>query len=137
MAQSRASLHLVLCVSCALQGCQGGTTCTHGKPQSRLRKHGGACVQGEVDTTDYRVFLQQEGRDVSTWHDVPLRNEDGTLNFVCEIPKDTSAKMEVATVGLLTLKITTQRADESLSPVSWPVSSCRDWSYYSDWPTCY
>lgn len=59
------------------------------------------CAQGEADTTDYRVFLQQEGRDVSTWHDVPLRNEDGTLNFVCEIPKDTSAKMEVATVRYL------------------------------------
>ncbi|EIE26764.1 inorganic pyrophosphatase, partial [Coccomyxa subellipsoidea C-169] len=34
---------------------------------------------------------------VSPWHDVALRNEDGTLNFVCEIPKDTSAKFEVAT----------------------------------------
>ena len=94
-------------------------------------------MQGEVDTTDYRVFLQQEGRDVSTWHDVPLRNEDGTLNFVCEIPKDTSAKMEVATVGLLALTNTTQRTDESLIPVSWPVSSCRDWSSYSGWLTFY
>ena len=36
---------------------------------------------------------------MSSWHDIPLRNEDGTLNFVCEIPKDTAAKMEVATVS--------------------------------------
>lgn len=35
---------------------------------------------------------------MSPWHDVALRNGDGTLNFVCEIPKDTSAKFEVATV---------------------------------------
>jgi len=28
---------------------------------------------------------------------VPLRNSDDTLNFICEIPKESSAKMEVAT----------------------------------------
>lgn len=56
-------------------------------------------MQGEANTTDYRVFLQHDGKDVSSWHDIPLRNEDGTLNFVCEIPKETAAKMEVATVG--------------------------------------
>ena len=55
--------------------------------------------QGEDNTTDYRLFLQQDGKDVSSWHDIPLHNEDGTLNFVCEIPKETSAKMEVATVS--------------------------------------
>ena len=38
---------------------------------------------------------------MSPWHDVSLRNPDGTLNFVCEIPKDTMAKMEVATVSRL------------------------------------
>ena len=36
---------------------------------------------------------------MSPWHDVSLRNTDGTVNFVCEIPKDTMAKMEVATVS--------------------------------------
>ena len=56
-------------------------------------------MQGDSSTTDYRVFLQQEGRDISSWHDIPLRNADGTLNFVCEIPKETAAKMEVATVS--------------------------------------
>lgn len=40
---------------------------------------------------------------MSPWHDVALRNDDGTLNFVCEIPKDTWAKNEVATVHLSTL----------------------------------
>ena len=37
---------------------------------------------------------------MSTWHDVPLYQEDGALSFICEIPKETSAKMEVATVSL-------------------------------------
>ena len=42
--------------------------------------------------------MQHEGKDVSAWHDIPLQNDDGSFNFVCEIPKETSAKMEVATV---------------------------------------
>ncbi len=38
------------------------------------------------------------GADISPWHDIPLQGKDGTYNFVCEIPKETAAKMEVATV---------------------------------------
>lgn len=34
---------------------------------------------------------------ISPWHDIPLHSDDGLLNFVVEIPKETSAKMEVAT----------------------------------------
>jgi inorganic pyrophosphatase len=34
---------------------------------------------------------------VSPWHDIPLKAGDGLYNFICEIPKETSAKMEVAT----------------------------------------
>lgn len=57
----------------------------------------GTREQGEADTKEYRQFVQHEGKDVSAWHDIPLQNEDGSFNFVCEIPKETSAKMEVAT----------------------------------------
>lgn len=39
------------------------------------------------------------GKAVSAWHDIPLWAEDGLLNFICEIPKESSAKMEVATVS--------------------------------------
>lgn len=46
--------------------------------------------------------MQHEGKDISAWHDVPLQNEDGSFNFVCEIPKETAAKMEVATVRPMT-----------------------------------
>ncbi|KAI3892138.1 hypothetical protein MKW92_032076 [Papaver armeniacum] len=34
---------------------------------------------------------------LSPWHDVPLQFGDGVFNFIVEIPKETSAKMEVAT----------------------------------------
>jgi hypothetical protein len=36
---------------------------------------------------------------VSPWHEIPLYAGDGLLHYICEIPKETSAKMEVATVS--------------------------------------
>ena len=56
-------------------------------------------VQGEDGTFDYRLFMTEDGEVASFWHDIPLDNGDGTVNFVCEIPKETKAKMEVATVS--------------------------------------
>lgn len=35
---------------------------------------------------------------VSPWHQVPLFPVDGLLSFVCEVPKNTALKMEIATV---------------------------------------
>ncbi|XP_074584340.1 LOW QUALITY PROTEIN: soluble inorganic pyrophosphatase 6, chloroplastic-like [Curcuma longa] len=53
---------------------------------------------GQPETLDYRVFfLDGSGKKVSPWHDVPLHLGDGVYNFIVEIPKETSAKMEVAT----------------------------------------
>ena len=63
-------------------------------------------MQGGANTKEYRQFVQHEGKDISAWHDIPLQNEDGTFNFVCEIPKETSAKMEVATVSAQHITIT-------------------------------
>ena len=34
---------------------------------------------------------------ISPWHDIPLYNSDGSVNFICEIPKWTRKKMEIAT----------------------------------------
>ena len=48
-----------------------------------------------------RGWRAATGQDISTWHDIPLYLEGGLLNFICEIPKETSAKMEVATVSSL------------------------------------
>ncbi|KAG1674466.1 hypothetical protein FOA52_003071 [Chlamydomonas sp. UWO 241] len=53
--------------------------------------------RGAKDTTDYRIFYNAAGKMVSPWHEIPLFAGDGNLHFICEIPKETSAKMEVAT----------------------------------------
>ncbi|KAL1215413.1 Soluble inorganic pyrophosphatase 6 [Cardamine amara subsp. amara] len=54
--------------------------------------------QGQSETLDYRVFLQDgSGKKVSPWHDIPLHLGDGVFHFIVEIPKESSAKMEVAT----------------------------------------
>jgi inorganic pyrophosphatase len=54
-------------------------------------------VKGAPESLEYRLFFKQKGADISPWHDIPLQGKDGTYNFVCEIPKETAAKMEVAT----------------------------------------
>jgi len=61
-------------------------------------------VHGEVDTADTRFFSKDvEGEHRSLWHDLPLFELDhagkptGALNFVCEIPKWTRKKFEIAT----------------------------------------
>lgn len=54
-------------------------------------------TKGPADSLEFRIFHNTKGTTVSAWHDVPLYAEDGTLHFVCEIPKETSAKMEMAT----------------------------------------
>ncbi|XP_043714117.1 soluble inorganic pyrophosphatase 6, chloroplastic-like [Telopea speciosissima] len=54
--------------------------------------------EGQPGTLDYRVFfVDNSGKQVSPWHDIPLQLGNGVFNFIVEIPKDTSAKMEVAT----------------------------------------
>ena len=62
------------------------------------------------------------GQPASWWHDVPLRNSDGTLNFICEIPKESSAKMEVAT-------------DEKLNPIKQDIKkgALRFYPYNINW----
>ena len=35
---------------------------------------------------------------MSPWHDIPLKAEGGLLNAIIEIPKESSPKLEVATV---------------------------------------
>eukprot|EP00200_Dunaliella_tertiolecta_P006552 CAMPEP_0202347896 /NCGR_PEP_ID=MMETSP1126-20121109/6066_1 /ASSEMBLY_ACC=CAM_ASM_000457 /TAXON_ID=3047 /ORGANISM="Dunaliella tertiolecta, Strain CCMP1320" /LENGTH=286 /DNA_ID=CAMNT_0048939521 /DNA_START=28 /DNA_END=888 /DNA_ORIENTATION=+ len=53
--------------------------------------------KGAKDSFDYRVFFKQGSKTVSPWHEIPLYAGDGNLHYICEIPKETSAKMEVAT----------------------------------------
>eukprot|EP00250_Pteridium_aquilinum_P034994 c8428_g1_i1 orf=581-1468(-) len=54
--------------------------------------------EGKPETLEYRLFFfDSAGKKMSPWHDIPLHAGDGLLNFVVEIPKESSAKMEVAT----------------------------------------
>ncbi|CAN6572906.1 unnamed protein product [Malus baccata var. baccata] len=54
--------------------------------------------EGQPETLDYRLFfVDRSSQKVSPWHDIPLQVGDGVFNLVVEIPKESSAKMEVAT----------------------------------------
>lgn len=52
---------------------------------------------GDVSTTNYRVYLQQDGKTVSYLNDVPLfaDKENNVFNMIVEIPRNTNAKMEI------------------------------------------
>ena len=54
-----------------------------------------AAPAGESETLEWRMFIKEGDKTVSPWHDIPASPADGLLNFFCEIPKETSAKMEV------------------------------------------
>lgn len=82
-------------------------------------------TSGDASTTDFRLQMHnKEGDDISAWHDIPLRGADGTLNFVCEIPRGTSAKMEVAT-------------DEEGTPIKQDVKKGKLRHYYENIPYNY
>ncbi|KAI3702281.1 hypothetical protein L6452_28014 [Arctium lappa] len=67
------------------------------KPQLQIKE------EGQPETLDYRVFfVDNSGKKVSPWHDIPLHVGDGAFNFIVEIPKESSAKMEVATDEIFT-----------------------------------
>lgn len=54
---------------------------------------------GDQGTPSYALrFSDASGKDISPWHDIPLRTEvNQVFNVICEIPKMTRAKFEVAT----------------------------------------
>ncbi|KAL0376026.1 UNVERIFIED_CONTAM: Soluble inorganic pyrophosphatase 6, chloroplastic [Sesamum calycinum] len=56
--------------------------------------------EGQPETLDYRSSFSTIR--ISPWHDIPLHLGDGAFNFIVEIPKESSAKMEVATDELYT-----------------------------------
>jgi len=65
----------------------------------RLRSFVKTSADGSMGTLEYRLrFQDTAGKDISPWHDIPLyTGEDGVLNCLIEIPKNTKPKMEVAT----------------------------------------
>lgn len=55
-------------------------------------------MQGEPETLEYSVLKYIDDVRISPWHDIPLYSGNGgDLNFVCEIPAETTAKMEMFT----------------------------------------
>ncbi|KAJ0393251.1 hypothetical protein ATCC90586_000533 [Pythium insidiosum] len=57
---------------------------------------------GAFPSFEFRLNFFYSGRNgervqISPWHDIPLYNADGSVNFICEIPKWTRKKMEIAT----------------------------------------
>uniref|UniRef100_A0A7S2QZZ6 inorganic diphosphatase n=1 Tax=Eucampia antarctica TaxID=49252 RepID=A0A7S2QZZ6_9STRA len=58
--------------------------------------------EGTFGSKSYRINYKggEDGESIiSPWHDIPLKNDngDGNYNMVVEIPKMTTAKMEIAT----------------------------------------
>jgi inorganic pyrophosphatase len=51
---------------------------------------------GEAATESFRLAFKEDDKDISPWHDIPLKGDKG-YNMVVEIPKMTKAKMEIAT----------------------------------------
>jgi len=54
-------------------------------------------TEGEATSRRFRVHFENNGTRLSPWHDIPLKNPDGSYNFICEIPKWTRKKFEIAT----------------------------------------
>jgi len=56
-------------------------------------------VRGQEGTENFRrFFLNSEGKEISPWHDLPLRTDvPNEFWMVTEIPKMTKPKMEIAT----------------------------------------
>jgi len=52
---------------------------------------------GEPNTTDYSLYFENQGVPVSPFHDIPLWVDEahGIANMVVEIPRGTTAKLEI------------------------------------------
>ncbi|GFE55138.1 inorganic pyrophosphatase [Babesia ovis] len=57
-----------------------------------------AMEEGASGTPEFRVFFTENGRKISPWHSIPYKcGTSGLFNMVVEIPRHTTAKMEIAT----------------------------------------
>jgi len=54
-------------------------------------------ARGAEKTLEYRVDFSHKLRKISPWHDIPYRASPDTFHMMCEIPKWTRAKFEIAT----------------------------------------
>jgi inorganic pyrophosphatase len=58
---------------------------------------------GAPNTLEHRIFIEENGRPLSPFHDIPLyaNPEQTILNMVVEVPRWTNAKMEVRAISTL------------------------------------
>ena len=40
-------------------------------------------IKGEEGTESFRLGFAEESKAISPWHDIPLKNDDGSYNMVC------------------------------------------------------
>ncbi|SMN20295.1 similar to Saccharomyces cerevisiae YBR011C IPP1 Cytoplasmic inorganic pyrophosphatase (PPase) [Maudiozyma saulgeensis] len=52
---------------------------------------------GAKNTLDYKVFIEEDGKPISAFHDIPLYadKENNIFNMIVEIPRWTNAKLEI------------------------------------------
>lgn len=55
---------------------------------------------GAPNTLEHRIFIEENGKAVSPFHDIPLyaNPEQTVLNMIVEVPRWTNAKMEVSKI---------------------------------------
>jgi inorganic pyrophosphatase len=60
-------------------------------------KTGGISISetGTQPSMEWRMFFHANGQQISPWHDIAMKNADGTYNYVNEIALNQRAKMEV------------------------------------------
>lgn len=52
---------------------------------------------GSKNTLDFKVYIEKDGKPISSFHDVPLYADEnnGIFNMIVEIPRWTNAKLEI------------------------------------------
>ncbi|KAI3448210.1 hypothetical protein Pfo_004875 [Paulownia fortunei] len=58
--------------------------------------------EGQPETLEYRVFfLDNSGKKISPWHDIPLHLGGGVFNFIVEIPKNQAPRWRLQPMSCL------------------------------------
>ena len=68
----------------------------------------GTKYKGSPHTIEYRIYSEKNGKIISPWHEIPLfaDQEQRVLNMVVEIPRFSTAKLEVRKAGRCVLTST-------------------------------
>lgn len=78
---------------------QGETKKNVNPKKEQAQNKYGMIEEGTFPSLEYRLFITEEGKKISPWHDIStwVDKGKGIVNAVIEIPKKTTPKMEVAT----------------------------------------